>query len=203
LDVKLDVEKLSYGERHKLLGNIIVPRPIFLVSTLSESGNPNLAPYSLSNIICYTPAMVFLTPMRKNRGEKKDTLVNIEQTQEFVINMVTEDMAQQMTVASRAYPPEVNEFKMSGLTPIPSDLVKPPRVAESPFNLECRLTQVIPLGSPGEITADMILGVILRAHIADNYYNGGAVDTPSAHLIGRMGLGFYTRTRDLFKMGEN
>ena len=199
--MKIDVEKLSYGERHKLLGNLVVPRPIFLVSTLTNTGSQNLAPYSLSNIICYTPPMVFLTPMRKNQGGKKDTLVNIEQTQEFVINMVTEDMAQQMNITSHNYPPDVDEFKMSGLTPVPSDLVKPPRVAESPFNLECRLTQVIPLGNP--LTADMILGSILRVHIADNYYKEGTVDTPSAHLIGRMGLGFYTRTRDLFRMGES
>ena len=201
--MKIDIEKLAYSDCHKLLGNLVVPRPIFLVSSISKNGNYNLAPYSLSNIICYRPAMVFLTPMRKNEGEKKDTLVNIEQTQEFVINMVTEDMAPQMTIASQFYPPEVDEFKMSGLTPIPSDLVKPPRVAESPFNLECRLTQIIPLGSPEKITADMILGVILRIHIADNYYNGGAVDVPAARLIGRMGLGFYTRTRDLFVMGEH
>ena len=201
--MKIDVEKLSYGERHKLLGNMVVPRPIFLVSTLSKSGNSNLAPYSLSNIVCYTPAMVFLTPMRKNKGGKKDTLVNIEQTQEFVINMVTEDMAQQMTMTSGTYPPDVDEFKISGLTPVPSDLIKPPRVAESPFNLECRLIRIIPLGDPGDITADMILGSVLRVHIADNYYSGGVADTVSAHLIGRMGLGFYTRTRDLFKMGEN
>ncbi len=201
--MKMDIGSLSNGERHQLLGNMVVPRPIFLVSTLSKNGNSNLAPYSLSNIICYTPAMVFLTPMRKKGGGKKDTLVNIEQMHEFVINMVTEDMAQQMTIASRAYPPEVDEFKMSGLTPIPSDLVKPSRVAESPFNLECRLTQIIPLGNSAETTADMILGTILRVHIDDNYYHGGIVDTASAHLIGRMGLGFYTRTRDLFKMGEH
>ncbi len=201
--MKIDVDKLSYGERHKLLGNMVVPRPIFLVSTLSQSGSRNLAPYSLSNIVCYTPPMVFLTPMRKNGGGKKDTSVNIEQTQEFVINMVTDDMAQQMTITSRFYPPEVDEFQMSGLTPVPSDLVKPYRVAESPFNLECRLTQIIPLGDPADITADMILGKILRVHIDDKYYSEGVVDTTSAHLIGRMGLGFYTRTRDLFKMGEN
>jgi len=154
--VKIDIEKLAYSDCHKLLGNLVVPRPIFLVSSISKNGNYNLAPYSLSNIVCYRPAMVFLTPMRKNKEEKKDTLVNIEQTQEFVINMVTEDMAQQMTVASQFYPPEVDEFKMSGLTPVASDFVKPPRVAESPFNLECRLTQIIPLGSPDNITADMI-----------------------------------------------
>ena len=201
--MKIDVDKLSYAERHKLLGNMVVPRPIFLVSTLSKSGSSNLAPYSLSNVVCYTPAMVFLTPMRKNGGGKKDTLVNIEQTLEFVINLVTEDMMPQMTMTSRAYPPEVDEFKISGLTPVPCDLVKPPRVAESPFNLECRLTQIIPLGDPANITGDMILGTILRVHIADNYYDGGVVDAASAHLIGRMGLGFYTRTRDLFKMGEN
>ena len=199
----LDVDKLSYAERHKLLGNMVVPRPIFLVSTLSKSGSSNLAPYSLSNVVCYTPAMVFLTPMRKNGGGKKDTLVNIEQTQEFVINMVTEDMMEQVTMTSRAYPPEVDEFKISGFTPVPCDLVKPARVAESPFNLECRLTQIIPFGDPANITGDMILGTILRVHIADNYCNRGVVDAASAHLVGRMGLGFYTRTRDLFKMGEN
>ena len=84
--MKIDVGELSSGGRHKLLGDMVVPRPIFLVATLSIDGKPNLAPYSLSNIVCYTPAMVFLTPMRKNEGGKKDTLVNIEQTQEFSIN---------------------------------------------------------------------------------------------------------------------
>jgi flavin reductase (DIM6/NTAB) family NADH-FMN oxidoreductase RutF len=147
--------------------------------------------------------MVFLTPMRKNAGGKKDTLVNIELTKEFVINLVTEDIAQQMNVTSGAYPPEVDEFKISGLTPVASDLVKPPRVAESPFNLECRLTQIMPLGNPANVTADMILGTILRVHIADKFYSQRSIDSAAAHLIGRMGLGFYTRTRDLFKMGEN
>ena len=142
--MKIDVGELSPGERHKLLGDMVVPRPIFLVSTLSVDGKPNLAPYSLSNITCYTPPMVFLTPMRKNEGGKKDTLVNIEHTQEFSINMVTEDMAQQMTITSQGHSPDVDEFKMSGLTPIPCDLIKPSRVAESPFNLECQLTQIIP-----------------------------------------------------------
>lgn len=201
--MRIDVGELSSGERHKLLGDMVVPRPIFLVSTLSIDSKPNLAPYSLSNIVCYTPAMVFLTPMRKNEGRKKDTLVNIEQTQEFSINMVTEDMAQQMTITSQGHSPDVDEFKMSGLTPIPCDLIKPARVAESPFNLECRLSQIIPFGGPEDITADMILGTILRVHIDDKYYDGETVDAGSAHLIGRMGLGFYTRTRDLFKMGEH
>lgn len=201
--MKIDVETLSNGARHKLLGNMVVPRPISLISTISTKGSFNLAPYSLFNVICYTPAMVFLTPMRKNSGGKKDTLVNIEQTKEFVINLVTEDIAQQMNLTSGAFPPEVDEFKISGLTPIPSDLVKPPRVAESPFNLECRLAQIMPLGDPSNVTADMILGTILRVHIADKFYDGGSIDSASAHLIGRMGLGYYTRTRDLFKMGEN
>jgi flavin reductase (DIM6/NTAB) family NADH-FMN oxidoreductase RutF len=201
--VKIDVETLSAGARHKLLGNMVVPRPISLISTISTKGGFNLAPYSLFNVICYTPAMVFLTPMRKNSGGKKDTLVNIEQTKEFVINLVTEDIAQQMNLTSGAFPPEVDEFKISGLTPIPSDLVKPPRVAESPFNLECRLAQIMPLGDPANVTADMILGTILRVHVADKFYDAGSIDSVSAHLIGRMGLGYYTRTRDLFKMGES
>jgi flavin reductase (DIM6/NTAB) family NADH-FMN oxidoreductase RutF len=182
---------------------MVVPRPISLISTVSSGGNLNLAPYSLFNVVCYTPAMVFLTPMRKNSGAKKDTLINIENTREFVINLVTEDIAQQMSQTSAAYPPEVDEFKISGLTPVASDLVKPPRVAESPFNLECRLAQIMPLGDPSNITADMILGTVLRVHIADQFYAAGSIDSASAHLIGRMGLGYYTRTRDLFRMGEN
>ena len=197
--MKIDPEKLNPRQRHLLIGNMVVPRPISLISTVSPKGNFNLAPYSLFNVICYTPAMVFFTPMRKDNGGKKDTLVNVEQTGEFVISLVTEDIAAQMNITSGAYPPEVDEFQKSGLTPVPSDLVKPPRVAESPFHLECRMTQIISFGQP-EATAEMVMGTILRIHIQDNFYKDGLADINTAHLIGRMGSGIYTKTHDLFKM---
>lgn len=197
--MKIDPQNLAKRERHLFMGNLVVPRPIALVSTISGRGIFNLAPFSLFNIVCYHPAMVFFTPMRREGGSKKDTLVNIEQAREFVINLVTEDITKQMNIASGDYPPEVDEFKISGLTPVPSDLVKPPRVAESPFNMECRLTQILEFGK-SDVTAEMILGEVLRVHVRDDLYREGAIDAALAHIIGRMGWGLYTRTRDLFEI---
>ncbi len=198
--MKIDPQNLTRRERHLFMGNLVVPRPIALVSTISKDGIPNLAPFSLFNVVCYHPVpVVFFTSQRRKGVSKKDTLVNIEQTQEFVINMVTEDIAEKMNVASADYPPEVDEFEVSGLTPVPGDLVKAPRVAESPINMECRLTQIVEFGKP-DVTAEMILGEVLRVHVRDDLYREGVIDTASSHIIGRMGWGLYTRTRDLFEI---
>jgi flavin reductase (DIM6/NTAB) family NADH-FMN oxidoreductase RutF len=199
--MKIDPASMGGRDRQKLLGSLVVPRPISLVSTITQKGNSNLAPYSLFNLVCYTPPMVFITPMRKGQGAKKDTLVNIEHNGQFVINLVTEGIAEQMNLTSSPYPPEVDEFAESKLTPVPSDLVKPPRVAESPVSLECRLDRIVQLGEP-EVTGDMILGNILRVHIQDRLYKDGALDAAAVHLIGRMGFGLYTRTSDLFDMKQ-
>ncbi|HEY96930.1 MAG TPA: flavin reductase family protein [Dehalococcoidia bacterium] len=200
--MKIDPGSLSERQRHLFMGNLVVPRPIALVSTISPEGIPNLAPYSLFNIVCYHPVpIVFYTPMRKAGGQKKDSLVNVELTSEFVINLVTEEIAEKMNITSGNYPPEVDEFTVSHLTPVPADLVKASLVKESPFNLECRLYKIVPFGSP-DIAGDMIMGEVLRVHVKDELWNDGIIDANHAHLIGRMGWGLYTRTHDLFEIGH-
>ena len=200
--MKIDPKNLTKRERHLFMGNLVVPRPIALVATISEKGIRNLAPYSLFNIVCYHPVpIVYYTPMRKTGGVKKDSLINVEQTQEFVINLVTEEIADKMNTASGNYPPEVDEFSLSGLTPVTGDLVRAPRVAESPFNLECRLYQIVSFGEP-DIAGEMIMGEVLRVHIKEELWNDGIIDANRAHLIGRMGWGIYTRTRDLFEIAH-
>ena len=198
--MKIDPGSLSERQRHLFMGNLVVPRPIALVSTISPDGIPNLAPYSLFNIVCYHPVpIVFYTPMRKPDGLKKDSLVNVELTKEFVINLVTEDIAEKMNIASGSYPPEVNEFSVSQLTAVAADLVKAPLVKESPFNLECRLHQIVSFGKP-DIAGDMIMGEVLRVHVKDDFWKDGVIDANRAHLIGRMGWGLYTHTHDLFEI---
>ena len=198
--MKIDPKDLSGRQRHLFMGNLVVPRPIALVSTISPEGIYNVAPYSLFNIVCYHPVpIVYYTPMRKADGLKKDSLVNVELTKEFVINLVTEEIAEKMNITSSYYPPEVDEFKESQLTPVPADIVKAPLVRESPFNLECRLYQIVPFGSP-DIAGDMIMGEVVRVHVGDEFWNDGIIDANKAHLIGRMGWGLYSRTRDLFEL---
>jgi flavin reductase (DIM6/NTAB) family NADH-FMN oxidoreductase RutF len=166
-----------------------------------------VAPFSLFNLIGYHPATVFVYNTRfhgvshKDRpdGSKKDTARNIEQTKEFVINMVTEEIAQKMNIASGVYPREVDEFQVCGLTPIPSDLVKPPRVKESPVNMECRLKQVLTIGEP-DITGEVFIGEVLMVHVRDDVWADGKIDARVYNVIARMGWGRYTRTRDLFEI---
>ncbi len=198
--MKIDPKDMTRQERHLFMGSVVVPRPIALVSTISTDGILNLAPFALFTLICYHPVpIVVFTPMRRLGISKKDTLVNIEQTKEFVINMVTEEMAQKMNITSTDFPLEVDEFQASGFTPITSDLVKAPRVAESPVNMECCLTQIVEFGKP-KITGEMVMGEVLRIHVKDELYRNGIVDDASLHVIGRMGWAFYTRTRDLFEI---
>jgi len=205
--VKIDPGELTRGERHRQMGNIYIPRPIAFVSTVSADGVRNLAPFSMSNIVAYHPAMVFFTASRysgrsqlgREDGSKKDTSVNVEQTGEFVLNVVTEDIAEQMNIASDVFPPEVDEFEVTGLTPVPSDIVKAPRVMESPVNMECRVVHVLPVGEP-DITAEIIMAEVLRIHIRDDLWRDGTMDASAYNVIGRMGWGLYTRTHDLFTL---
>jgi len=198
--MKIDPKEMARKERHLLMGSVVVPRPIALVSSISTSGVLNLAPFALFALVCYHPIpIVAFSPMRRDGASKKDTMINVEQTKEFVISMVTEEIAEKMNISSTDFPPEVDEFQSSQLTPISSDLVRVPRVAESPINMECRLTQIVEFGKPN-ITGEMILGEVLRIHIRDDLYRNGIVDGAALHAVGRMGWAFYSRTRDLFEM---
>lgn len=185
---------------YKLMVGAIVPRPIAFVSTLSADGVLNLAPFSYFTAVGSVPPVVCFCPAnRGSDGQKKDTLRNVEATGEFVVNIVSEDFARQMNLCSGEYPPEVDEFAVSGLTPIASDLVKPPRVKESKIQMECLLLQIVRI-SPKPLGGNIVLGEVLRFHVDDSIVSNFAIDPDKLRPIGRMGGPTYTRTTDRFQM---
>jgi flavin reductase (DIM6/NTAB) family NADH-FMN oxidoreductase RutF len=186
---------------YKLMIGAIVPRPIAFVSTVSAAGARNLAPFSFFTAISANPPVICFSPMvRSSDGRTKDTLNNIEATREFVVNIVSEEFAAQMNQTSPEFPPEINEFDVSGLTPIPSDLVKPARVLESKVQMECRLIQVVHI-SDKPLGGSLVIGEVLRFHVADELeIDNFRIDPAKLHAIGRMGGPTYARTTDLFDL---
>jgi len=185
---------------YKLLIGAVVPRPIAFVSTLSVEGIPNLAPFSFFTAIGANPPVVCFCPVRRaGPNPNKDTLRNIAQTREFVVNVVSEEFAQQMNICSTEFPPDVDEFKASGLTPVPSDLVKPPRVAESHINMECKLYLTMEFGEL-PASGNLVIGEVLRFHVDDRIVDDFKIDPDRLHAIGRMGGATYARTTDRFEM---
>jgi flavin reductase (DIM6/NTAB) family NADH-FMN oxidoreductase RutF len=196
----VDPSAATHQDIEKLLVSVILPRPIAFVSTLSADGVANLAPFSYFTAVCPKPPVICFSPGNRGRdGTKKDTLRNIEATGEFVVNVVSEEFAAQMVQCSGDYPPDVSEFEVAGLTPIPSDLVKPPRVKESRIQMECRLLQVVTI-STGPGGGSLVLGTILRFHVDDAVTTHGLVDPDKLKPVGRMGGIDYTRTTDRFSM---
>ncbi len=190
----------DYNNIYKLMVGIIVPRPIAFVSTINADGNRNLAPFSFFTAISANPPVICFSPMiRGTDGKKKDTLNNIEATKEFVVNIVSEDFAEKMNICSGEYPAQVDEFLESQLTPIPSDIVKPPRVKESRINMECKLVQIVHV-SPKPLGGSIVLGEVLRFHIQDELFDNFKIDPDLLRAFGRMGGPVYSRTTDRFVM---
>jgi flavin reductase (DIM6/NTAB) family NADH-FMN oxidoreductase RutF len=190
----------DYRDIYKLMVGVIVPRPIAFVSSISPDGILNLAPFSFFTGISANPPVICFCPMiRGADGSRKDTLRNIEAIPEFVVNVVSEEFAEKMNICSTEFPPDVDEFAMSGLTPIPSDLVRPPRVKESHINMECRLVQIVDV-SAKPLGGSIVLGEVLRFHIDDELFENFKIDPDKLHAIGRMGGPTYTRTTDRFDM---
>jgi flavin reductase (DIM6/NTAB) family NADH-FMN oxidoreductase RutF len=198
--MRIDPATAGYQNVYKLIVGVIVPRPIAFVSTLSAEGVRNLAPFSFFTAVSANPPVICFAPMmRGTGGPGKDTLQNIRSTGEFVVNVVSEDFAQEMNACSGDYPPDVDEFIVSGLTPLASDLIKPPRVAESNVNMECRLLQVVDV-SDKPLGGSLVLGEVLRFHVADELFSDYKIDPDMLRAIGRMGGPTYTRTTDRFNM---
>jgi flavin reductase (DIM6/NTAB) family NADH-FMN oxidoreductase RutF len=182
---------------YKLLIGSIVPRPIGFVSTLSTGGKRNLAPFSFFNGVCGNPPVVCFSA--SFREPRKDTYVNVKATGEFVVNIVSEKFAEKMNLCSGEYPYGVDEFEVSGLTPVPSDLVAPPRVKEAHVNMECKLLQIVDV-STRPFGGSLILGEVIRFHVDDALVDNYRIDPDKLRAIGRMGGNEYTRTRDRFEM---
>lgn len=196
----IDPSSSAPADVYKLMVGAIVPRPIAFVSTVSPDGILNLAPFSFFTAISANPPVICFSPMiRGNDGARKDTIQNIEQTGEFVVNVVSEEFVQQMNICSTEFPPHIDEFACSGLTPLPSDVVKPPRVKESHINMECKLFQIVHV-SPKPLGGSIVIGEVLRFHIDDAILTSGRVDPDKLHPVGRMGGPTYTRTTDRFDL---
>ncbi len=184
-------------ETHKLMIGSIVPRPIAFVSTLSKDGLENLAPFSYFNGICSNPPSIMFCPARRGYdGKTKDTLNNIRDTEEFAVNIVSEDFAEQMVSTSTDFEPEVNEFEVSGLTPVPCQKIAPPKVAEAKISFECKLNQIVPVGNEGPGGGFVVIGTIVLFHIDDDVYEDGYINLGKLRPIGRLAGNMYTRTTD-------
>ena len=188
----IDPRNTAYQDCYKLMVGSIVPRPIALVSTVSSSGVRNLAPFSYFTAVASKPPTLCFCPGRRHPGGgRKDTLKNVEATKEFVINIVTVAMAGRMNLTAADYPPDVDEFDVSGLTPIPSARVAPFRVKESPIHLECKLDRIVEIGEPTAGGGALVIGEIVLFHISDEVFANGRIDIGRLDPLARLSGGDY------------
>ncbi|MFQ6675277.1 MAG: flavin reductase family protein [Fidelibacterota bacterium] len=197
----IDPVDRPFSEIHKLMIGSILPRPIAFVSTVSREGVPNLAPFSYFNGVCSNPPTIMFAPSRRSyNGKTKDTLNNIQETEEFVVNIVSEDFAEQMVRCSTDFDPEVNEFEISGLTPVPSVKVSPPRVGESRVSFECKLQQVVPVGDGSPGSGFVVIGTIVLFHLDNSVYENGRINLEALRPIGRLAGNRYVRVTDTLEI---
>lgn len=185
----INPESASPGDLYKLLIGSVLPRPIAFVSTLSPAGVRNLSPFSFFTVVSANPPIVYFCPIVSSTGKAKDTLTNIRATKEFVVNVVSEDFLPQMNQCSAEFPPEIDEFTESGLTAIPSQIVQPPRVAESHIHMECVLHQIVEVSSNPQ-GGSLVLGEVKLFHVADHLLHNfnRSREAPGSRPHGRLHL---------------
>jgi flavin reductase (DIM6/NTAB) family NADH-FMN oxidoreductase RutF len=197
-------EQLPYREWYRILIGSVGPRPIAWVSTLSKEGRPNLAPFSFFNAFCGKPPMLGFSPglRRPESGSTtKDTLRNVRDTGEFVVNVVTFDLVEVMNLTSGEYDPSVNEFELAKLEMRASEIVKPPQVAASPVSFECKLDRIVDFGREAP-AGSLVIGEIVSAHISETVLKDGRLDPQALDLVGRMGGIQYSRTTQRFELAR-
>ena len=193
----VEPKDLTTAKLHGFLQSAVAPRPIAFASTISASGKPNLSPFSFFNVFSANPPILIFSPARRVRDNTvKHTLINVEATREVVINVVNYAIVQQASLSSTEYPEGVNEFLKSGLTMMPSDLVKPYRVKESPVQFECKVNEVISLGKEGG-AGNLVICEVVKIHIdRDILDEDGAIDQYKIDLVARLGKNWYSRTSE-------
>jgi flavin reductase (DIM6/NTAB) family NADH-FMN oxidoreductase RutF len=198
IPMKFDLEKTTARETYQLLIGLVAPRPIALVTSMDEDGRLNAAPFSSYNYLCTDPPIIGMGVLNRPSENfvPKDTARNIRRTGEFVVNVVTEDLAKQMNICATDFPSEVDELEMAGLTTAPSQIVKVPRIEQAHAALECKEYATMEIGR-----SRIILGRVVAIYIEDRFVDtaGPYVKAEELHAIGRMnGLGAYVRTKDAF-----
>ncbi len=199
--MEVNPETIPHNSIYKILSGAILPRPIGWISSLDESGNPNLAPFSFFNVVCSQPPTVVFCPLiRGTDGGIKDTLKNVRATGEFVVNIVTEELVAAMNQTSVEAPSALNEFEFAGLTAAPSVSVKPPRVAESPIHFECKVHQIVDISDqPGG--GSLVIGTVVHIHVDERVLVGGdKINLTALRPIGRLAGGGYVRVTDVFEL---
>jgi len=193
--ISIEPKDISPAKLQGYLQSAVAPRPIAFASTMSESGEPNLSPFSFFNVFSSNPPILIFSPARRVRDNTiKHTLINAKATGEVVINIVNYDIVQQVSLSSTEYGDGVNEFIKAGLTAIPSDIVKPFRVKESPVQFECKINEIIPLGNQGG-AGNLIICEVLKIHIDENILDSnGLIDQHKIDLVSRMGGNWYSRS---------
>ncbi len=196
--MRFDLEKAPASVAYKLLIGLVAPRPIALITSMDQHGRLNAAPFSAFNYFGTEPPVVGIGVQNRPEGDHvpKDTAYNIRRTGEFVVNVVTENIAQQMNICATDFPAEINEIELAGLTTAPSEAVKVPRIAEAPAALECREYATVEIGR-----SRIVLGRVVNVYVDDRFVDpaGPYIKAEDLHAVGRMnGTGNYVRTRDAF-----
>jgi flavin reductase (DIM6/NTAB) family NADH-FMN oxidoreductase RutF len=192
--LSIRLSELSPQERQAYLQAAIGPRPIAFASTIDADGNPNLSPFSFFNVFSSNPPILIFSPARRVRNNTtKDTLRNVETSKEVVINVVNYNIVHQASLASTEYETGVNEFTKAGLTMEPSVVVKPPRVKESPVQMECKVKDIVPLGDEGG-AGNLVICEVVHMHISEDILDaGGKIDQHKIDLVARLGGNWYAR----------
>jgi len=195
-----DFTKLSVRDVYRVLVAAIVPRPIAFVTTIDENGVTNLAPFSFFNGVSSNPPYLVFSVARMPNGEKKDTLRNLEKVPEFVVNTSEEGIAAQVNAASANFPYGVSEIEKTGLSALSSTWVKPPRIAESAIQMECRAEQFVELGGAEPGGATLVIGRILGVHVADRVLENGEIQYEKLKPLARLGRDEWLRGGEVFRM---
>ncbi len=206
--MNIQPHELPHREFYRLLITAVAPRPIAWVSTISSDGEHNLAPFSFFNVVCATPPLLGFSPGNRGREDRKvfgtgfkDTLRNIRETGEFVVNAVTFPLVEAMNLTSGEYEASINEFELAKLTMRPSQHVKPPQVAESPVSFECKVHTILDFGTE-TAGGSLVIGQIVSIHLEENVLRDGRIDGQLLDLVGRMGGNQYTRTTERFEVAR-
>lgn len=197
--ISFNPKDLSTGRLHGYLLSAVAPRPIAFASTIDKDGNPNLSPFSFFNVFSANPPILIFSPARRVRDNTtKHTLENVEAVNEVVINVVNYDIVHQMSLSSTEYPEGVNEFEKAGLTMLPSDEVKPFRVAESPVQMECKVNEIVKLGTQGG-AGNLVICEVVKLHISEDVMNDdNTINQEALDVVARAGGSYYSRAKSGF-----
>ena len=196
-----DPSEHPFQKTHKIMTGSIVPRPIALVSTISNNGQNNIAPFSYFNGVCSKPPTIMFAPGRRGwDGLEKDTIINIRKTKEFVVNIVSESFGEQMVACATDYDSDIDEFEISKLSPVKSEKLSCPRLLEAKISFECKLNQIVEIGDGTAGSGFIVIGTIVLFHIDDDIYDDGHINLGKVNPIGRLAGNWYTRTNNKFEI---